>query len=140
MRVRVDAMRRADWSRVSAIYREGIAGGNATFETEALDWEAFDRAHLATCRLAARAGREVVGWATLSAVSSRCVYAGVAEVSVYVADAAQGRGVGRRLLQRLARRESSPRTAPAWRCTRRSAFARLACARGSVGSAVAGAT
>jgi len=103
MRVRVDAMRRADWSRVSAIYREGIAGGNATFETEALDWEAFDRSHLSACRLAARAGREVVGWAALSSVSSRCVYAGVAEVSVYVSDAAQGRGVGRRLLQRLVR-------------------------------------
>jgi phosphinothricin acetyltransferase len=103
MRVRVEVMRRADWSRVSAIYREGIAGGDATFETEAPDWEVFDRSHLATCRLVARAGREVVGWAALSSVSSRCVYVGVAEVSVYVADAAQGRGVGRRLLQHLIR-------------------------------------
>jgi phosphinothricin acetyltransferase len=103
MRVRVGAMRRADWSRVNAIYREGIAGGDATFETEAPDWEAFERSHFSTCRLVARAGREVVGWAALSSVSSRCVYAGVAEVSVYVADAAQGRGVGRRLLQHLVR-------------------------------------
>jgi phosphinothricin acetyltransferase len=103
MRLRIGAMRRADWPRVSAIYREGIAGGDATFETEAPDWEAFDRSHIATCRLVARAGREVVGWAALGPVSSRCVYAGVAEVSVYVADDAQSRGVGRRLLQHLVR-------------------------------------
>jgi phosphinothricin acetyltransferase len=103
MRLRIGAMRRADWPRVSAIYREGIAGGDATFETEAPDWEAFDRSHIATCRLVARAGREVVGWAALGSVSSRCVYAGVAEVSVYVADDAQSRGVGRRLLQHLVR-------------------------------------
>jgi L-amino acid N-acyltransferase YncA len=96
-------MRPAHWPRVRAIHREGIEGGDATFETEPPDWEAFDRSHLRRCRFVARAGGEILGWAALSPVSSRCVYAGVAEVSVYVAAAARGRGVGRRLLRRLIR-------------------------------------
>jgi len=86
---------------VRAIYLEGIATGNATFETSAPEWEKWDAAHLATCRLVAQMNGQVSGWAALSAVSSRCVYAGVAEVSVYVADAARGQGVGLRLLSAL---------------------------------------
>ena len=95
----------SDWTAVRAIYEEGIATGNATFETAAPTWEAWDRGHLSVGRLAAVAagvyGGPVLGWAALSPVSGRCVYAGVAEVSVYVATAAAGRGVGRALLDRL---------------------------------------
>ena len=90
-----------DWSAVRAIYLEGIASGHATFEKTAPDWEAWDAGHLKTCRLAARSKGEVLGWAALSLVSGRCVYAGVAEVSVYVAERARGRGIGTRLLAAL---------------------------------------
>jgi L-amino acid N-acyltransferase YncA len=92
-----------DWPAVAAIYGQGIAGGDATFEAECPSWAAWDAAHLAEHRLVARAGRgpggEVLGWAALAPVSGRCVYAGVAEVSVYVHERARGRGLGRRLLQ-----------------------------------------
>ncbi len=94
-------MRPEDWPAVRAIYEQGIATGNATFETSAPEWAQWDAKHLADCRLVARLGEDVVGWAALSAVSDRCVYAGVAEVSVYVAEAAWGQGVGRALLQTL---------------------------------------
>jgi len=97
----IDSLHDDDWEIVKAIYLEGIATGNATFETEASDWETWDRNHLSFARLAARTGDGVVGWAALSPVSSRRVYAGVAEVSVYVAAAARGMGVGRSLLVAL---------------------------------------
>jgi L-amino acid N-acyltransferase YncA len=90
-----------DWPAVKAIYEQGIAGGNATFETEAPSWEDWDRTHLEGHRLVALQDDKVVGWAALSPVSERCVYAGVAENSVYVAADAQGRGVGRALLEEL---------------------------------------
>jgi L-amino acid N-acyltransferase YncA len=94
-------MRTADWEAVRAIYIQGIATGNATFEQTAPEWEAWDAAHFSYCRLVARAGEEVLGWAALSPYSRRQVYAGVAEVSVYVAEAARGRGVGAALLAGL---------------------------------------
>jgi L-amino acid N-acyltransferase YncA len=90
-----------DWPAVKAIYEQGIAGGNATFESEAPSWEDWDKTHLEGHRLVALQGGEVVGWAALAPVSARCVYAGVAENSVYVAGDAQGRGVGRALLEAL---------------------------------------
>ena len=98
--VRIESLRPADWTAVAAIYAQGIATGNATFETEVPSWERWGAAHLADHRLVARAGPagEVLGWAALAPVSDRCVYAGVAENSVYVAKAARGLGVGRRLL------------------------------------------
>jgi phosphinothricin acetyltransferase len=99
--VTVKEMTHDDWGRVRAIYLEGIATGDATFETGAPAFDAWDAAHLRGCRLVARSGGGVVGWAALSPVSSRCVYGGVAEVSVYVAAAARGRGVGRALLASL---------------------------------------
>jgi L-amino acid N-acyltransferase YncA len=97
-------LKREHWPGVKAIYEQGIAGGNATFETEAPSWEDWDKTHLEGHRLVALQGGEVVGWAALAPVSERCVYAGVAENSVYVADSAQGRGVGRALLDELIRR------------------------------------
>jgi len=97
----IDTLQPSHWEEVRSIYLEGIANGNATFETEAPDWETWDRNHLRFARLAARSGDDVVGWAALSPVSSRQVYAGVAEVSVYVAASARGMGVGRSLLVAL---------------------------------------
>lgn len=97
----VDALLPADWPGVRAIYLEGIATGNATFETNAPEWPAWDAGHLKSCRLAAREGEELQGWAALSPVSSRCVYGGVAEVSIYVAERARGRGIGKALLHAL---------------------------------------
>ncbi len=91
----------ADWDAVRAIYLEGIATGNATFETDAPDWEAWDRARLPDCRLVARLEDGVAGWGALSAVSSRPAYAGVAEASVYVAAIARSRGLGKSLLRAL---------------------------------------
>lgn len=96
-----EAMRADDWPEVRRIYAEGIATGNATFETEVPSWDAWDRGHRADCRWVAREGSGLLGWAALSPVSGRCVYAGVAEVSVYVGAAARGRGVGRILLAAL---------------------------------------
>jgi phosphinothricin acetyltransferase len=97
----IDLMQPRDWEFVLAIYLEGIATGQATFETEAPDWERWDAGHLPQCRLVARNGDGVLGWAALSPVSKREVYAGVAEVSVYVASAARGRGVGGALMRAL---------------------------------------
>jgi phosphinothricin acetyltransferase len=90
-----------DYPRVREIYLEGIATGHATFETGAPEWEGWDRKFLKKCRLVAELDGEVLGWAGLSAVSDRCVYGGVAEVAVYVAGEARGRGVGTRLLAAL---------------------------------------
>ena len=101
MSVVVESMKRDDWEAVQGIYREGIATGNVTFETDVPDWETWDRNHLREGRLVAREGDQVVGWAALNPVSSRRVYAGVAEVSVYVAGSARGQGVGKALLQAL---------------------------------------
>jgi L-amino acid N-acyltransferase YncA len=101
MRFLVGPMKQDDWHSVRSIYLEGIATGDATFETTAPDWEDWDRAHLNFGRLVARSDEVFLGWSALSGVSGRCVYAGVAEVSVYVAAAARGYGIGRKLLQDL---------------------------------------
>jgi phosphinothricin acetyltransferase len=86
---------------VRAIYLQGIATKNATFETDALEWEAWDQGHLDICRFVVRESRNVVAWAALSPVSKRKVYAGVAEVSIYVAESARGKGFGKILLKTL---------------------------------------
>jgi phosphinothricin acetyltransferase len=88
-------------SAVLAIYQAGIDEGNATFETRAPPWDEFSAARLPGHRYIARAGHEVLGWVAVSAVSGRCVYAGVVEHSVYVHPAGRGRGVGRQLLDAL---------------------------------------
>jgi phosphinothricin acetyltransferase len=97
----IEAMQPNDWPEVRSIYLEGIATGHATFETEAPSWEDWDASHCHFARLVARESDRIVGWAMLSRVSRRQVYAGVAEVSVYVAGNSRGKGVGRALLKRL---------------------------------------
>lgn len=97
----IRGMRGEDWPAVRTIYAEGIATGNATMETEPPTWEAWNGAHLPHSRLVAEEDGMVAGWAALSPVSERCAYTGVAEVSVYVGEAARGRGVGRALLAAL---------------------------------------
>jgi L-amino acid N-acyltransferase YncA len=99
MDVIIDEMKREDWDAVHAIHLEGIATGNATFERDVPNWEAWDSAHRKDCRLVARRkDGEVLGWVALSPASGRCVYAGVASLSVYVTEGARGRGVGKALL------------------------------------------
>ncbi len=99
--VAIERLTPADWEAVRAIYVEGIATGDATFETDAPPWDVWDGAHRQDARLVARRGGRVLGWAALTRVSGRRVYAGVAEVSVYVAAGARGDGVGRTLLEAL---------------------------------------
>jgi L-amino acid N-acyltransferase YncA len=97
----IRALTEADWTAVAAIYEEGIRTRMATFETAAPAWSDWDAGHLAAPRLVAEEDGEVLGWAALSPASSRPCYAGVAEVSVYVAERARGRALGRALLERL---------------------------------------
>jgi phosphinothricin acetyltransferase len=95
------SMQPEHWPAVKAIYEAGLATGNASFQTNAPSWEEWDRSHLPHCRLVAREGDAVAGWAALTPVSGRCVYAGVAEVSVYIDPTYQGRGLGKTLLNTL---------------------------------------
>jgi len=94
-------MEQADADAVLRIYAEGIATGVATFATHAPSWPEWDDEHLDECRLVARDSDDVLGWAALTSISDRCVCGGVAEVGVYVAATARGRGVGRALLTAL---------------------------------------
>lgn len=96
--ISIRRMTAADWSSVERIFSEGIAAGNATFESATPTWAAFDAGRVDEPRLVAVDGSEVVGWAAASPVSARAAYRGVIEHSVYVATSAQGRGVGRALL------------------------------------------
>jgi L-amino acid N-acyltransferase YncA len=100
-------LRAADWPEVARIYVAGLAGGDASFETDAPRWEEWDADHLAEPRLVAEDDGAVTGWAALTPTSGRCVYGGVAEVSVYVDPAVHGRGTGRALLSALAERSES---------------------------------
>jgi phosphinothricin acetyltransferase len=93
-----------DWQHVKRIYEEGIATGNATFQTSAPTWEEWDASHVTNSRIVAIDEQDnILGWAALTPVSGRCVYAGVGEVSVYVSDLARGRGIGKALLNELIR-------------------------------------
>jgi phosphinothricin acetyltransferase len=88
----------SDWDQVKTIYLEGIATGNATFETDAPSWESWDESHSKTCRLVAKSGNKTLGWTALSPVSGRCVYSGVADVSIYISQSYKGQGIGTALL------------------------------------------
>ena len=98
MTVTIEAFRPEDWEAVRAIYAEGIATGNATFETEVAPWERWNAGHLQSCRLVARREGRVIGWTALSSVSARFAYRGVVEESIYIAGEARGQGIGKRLL------------------------------------------
>ena len=102
-RVAIRRMGPGDWPHVAAIYAAGIATRNATFETEVPSWKEWDAAHLADHRFVAVEGDNVAGWVALTAYSDRCCYEGVADLSVYVDPASQGRGIGRLLLEQVIR-------------------------------------
>lgn len=89
------------FSEVAEIYRQGLATGMATFQNEVPSWEEWDRAHLAFCRMAASKNNKILGWAALTPASGRSVYAGVAEVSIYLAEGERGKGIGTLLLNAL---------------------------------------
>lgn len=93
----------SDWEQVKLIYEKGIATGNATFQTTSPSFEEWDNSHLKNCRFVDDQDGIVRGWAALTPISSRCVYAGVAEVSVYVDPAFSGKGIGSGLLDQLVR-------------------------------------
>lgn len=97
-------MRPEDWPAVRAIYQQGIETKQATFETAVPTWAQWDAARRSDCRLVARRGERVVGWAALNPVSRRVVYAGVAEAGIYVSEDSRSQGVGRLLLEALIER------------------------------------
>lgn len=94
-------LKETDWKQVSRIYQEGLDTGNATFETNIPDWKTWNLGHIKKCRIIAEIDTKIIGWAALSPVSSRCVYGGVAEVSVYVSSKFSGQKIGTQLLERL---------------------------------------
>lgn len=97
----IEVMKPSDWKRVSEIYKQGIDTKIATFQSEIPTWEAWDSGHCKHCRLVARYNDEILGWAALSPVSGRCVYAGVAEVSIYIGNKYRGINLGTSLLEKL---------------------------------------
>ncbi len=99
--VNIRHFERADFNSVEAIYQQGIEGGNATFQKKTKSWDEWNRSMLAFCRLVIAENDRVVGWAALSPISTRAVYSGVAEVSIYISEISQGKGFGRKLLARL---------------------------------------
>ncbi len=95
------------WNDVARIFKSGIATKNATFENKVPDWTSWDSAHRKDCRLIATVNGKIVGWAALSDVSDRCVYSGVAEVSIYVDKEHWGKGIGDKLLKSLIKESES---------------------------------
>ena len=101
MEIIIRSMEAEDWEAVAVIYHEGIKTTTATFQTDVPSYQEWNQGHVKTCRFVAEVNHEVVGWTALSPVSSRCVYAGVAEVSVYVKDTYRGKHIGEKLLNQL---------------------------------------
>ena len=98
---RIREMHLTDWPAAGRIYQQGMDTNMATFETKCPTWEQWDASHVKSCRLVVTRGEAVLGFAALSAVSGRCVYAGVAELSIYVDGACRGQGIGKALLRQL---------------------------------------
>lgn len=94
-------MRAEDWTRVAAIYEQGLLHGKSTFNTQCPTYETWDAGHIAECRFVAEEAGQVVGWAAVGATSSREAYRGVVEVSIYIDEAYQGKGIGTALLETL---------------------------------------
>lgn len=102
MDYKIDEMKESDWEQVAKIYLEGINTGKATFQTEVPTFENWNNGHIASCRLVARSvENDILGWVALSPTSSRCVYAGVAEVSIYIGENYRGLGIGKNLFNSL---------------------------------------
>ncbi|MCK4930568.1 MAG: N-acetyltransferase [Candidatus Aminicenantes bacterium] len=101
MKYEIIPMTESHWEPARAIFEEGLNTGGASFETSVPSWEEWNDTHLPDCRLVAWSGKDILGWAALSPVSDRCVYAGVAEVSVYVGETYRGLGIGFDLLTSL---------------------------------------
>lgn len=94
-------MSEAHWPAVAQIYKQGVNTGFATFEKEIPTYGQWNKNHITGCRLVAIRNDKILGWAALSPVSGRCVYGGVAEVSIYIAEAARGLGIGYLLMEEL---------------------------------------
>ena len=92
---------KSDFPSVKDIYQQGIDSGEATFQEQAKDYDVWNESLLPSWRLVAESNRQIIGWAALSSASNRCVYSGIAEVSVYVSSNSQGLGVGNSLLKAL---------------------------------------
>ena len=106
--VSIDSMEERHWDSVRSIYQAGIDTGHATFASSPpVSWGVWQRDHLNEFSVVAIEGKAVIGWASLAPVSGRCVYSGVAEVSVYVDPAVAGRGVGTQVLAALIERSES---------------------------------
>ena len=101
MSIKLRKITASDWTSVAEIYKQGIETGNATFQQTIPSWDEWNKAHINTCRLIIEVDNEVAGWAALSAVSSRPVYAGIAEVSVYVGSKYRGQQIGTKLLEAI---------------------------------------
>lgn len=99
--MRCEELKEFHYQKVREIYEEGIATGHATFEKSVPEWVNWDQNHLPYGRIIAIIENKVVGWAALSPVSERCVYAGIAEVSIYITTKHRGKGIGDELLKAL---------------------------------------
>jgi L-amino acid N-acyltransferase YncA len=97
----IEKLSEKHWPEVKAIYESGVATGNANFSHTIPDWDAWDKTHVKNCRLVTTENGVVLGWAALTVISDHCVFAGVAEISVYIAEASRGKGVGKKLLSEL---------------------------------------
>lgn len=97
----IDPMKTSDWDQIRKIYLDGIKTGLATFQTTAPEWNEWDQGHVKSCRIVARSGSSILGWAALSPTSSRCCYKGIGEVSIYISNACKGQGIGTALLKHL---------------------------------------
>jgi len=100
----IEKLTEKHWPEVRVIYESGLATGNANFSNKVPDWDEWDKTHVKNCRLVATENGEVLGWAALTAISDHCVFAGVAEVSVYIAENSRGKGIGKQLLSDLIER------------------------------------
>jgi len=105
--IRIDQITEKSWPDVARIYESGIATKNATFQTEAPDWDSWNKSHRPDCRLLVMLDSKVIGWAALSNVSSRKVYSGVAEVSIYIDSNYRGKGFGDILMDSLIKESES---------------------------------
>lgn len=101
MNYKFDEMTQSDWKQVANIYFEGIKTGIATFQTNVPTWDEWNNNHITSCRLVVRLDATILGWCALSPTSSRCVYAGVAEVSIYISEKYKSQGIGTALLTNL---------------------------------------